>query len=71
MTMPGQESRRKMPFRPRSGASGSEESVETSGMGGAAAAVSEAILPESVRLPGEFVFDGRRLQARGGQSLAP
>ena len=71
MTMPGQESRRKMPFRPRSGADGSGGPVETGGMGGAAAAVSEAILPESVRLPGEFVFDGRRLQARGGQSLAP
>ncbi|MEK7880001.1 MAG: hypothetical protein AAB285_09080, partial [candidate division NC10 bacterium] len=59
MTMPGRDFRRKMPFHPRSG------------MGDANAVVSEALLPESVRLPGEFVFDGRRLVARGGQSLAP
>ncbi|MEK7283503.1 MAG: TolC family protein, partial [Acidobacteriota bacterium] len=65
MTMPGRDFRRKMPFHPRSGMG------EKSGMGDANAVVSEALLPESVRLPGEFVFDGRRLVARGGQSLAP
>lgn len=59
VAMPDQDLRRKMPFHPRTG------------MGDATAVVSEARLPESVRLPHEFVFDGRRLVARGGQSLAP
>lgn len=59
VAMPGQDLRRKMPFHPRTG------------MGDANAVVSEALLPESVKLPREFVFDGRRLVARGGQSLAP
>ena len=65
MTMPGRDLRRKMPFHPMGGMGGK------GGMGDANAVVSEALLPESVRLPREFVFDGRRLVARGGQSLAP
>jgi outer membrane protein TolC len=53
ITMPGRDLRRKMPFHPRS---------EVTGWG---AVAREALLPESVKLPGEFVFDGRRLVARG------
>jgi len=59
VAMPGQDHRRTMPFRPKSGT------------GDSAAFDSEAPLSESVRLPREFTFEGRRLVARGGQSLAP
>ncbi|MBI1951340.1 MAG: TolC family protein [Acidobacteria bacterium] len=59
MAMPDQDSRRKMPFHPKGG------------LPDATAVVSEARLSESVRLPRDFMFDGRRLVARGGQSLAP
>ncbi|HEV8702866.1 MAG TPA: TolC family protein [Candidatus Polarisedimenticolia bacterium] len=57
--LPGQDFRRKMPFRPRTG------------VDDAPTVDSEERPPESARLPHEFVFDGRRLVATGGQSLAP
>ncbi len=59
VAMPGQDLRRTMPYRPKSGT------------GDSAPHDSEARLSESVRLPREFTFDGRRLVATGGQSLAP
>jgi outer membrane protein len=57
--LPGQDSRRKMPYRPRTDVDSAPEVDSEEGP------------PVSARLPREFTFDGRRLVAAGGQSLAP
>ena len=64
MTMPGRDFQRKLSFLPESGPG------DTEGTDDSAALVREGLPTTSLRLPAEFVWSGRRLLAREGQSPA-
>jgi hypothetical protein len=69
VTMPSDESLRTVPYRPRTRVPGAPGG-DVQPAGATSPADAEGVAPPTGRLPGQFVFDGRRLVAKGPANRA-